>query len=281
MGPYRSISPAEAQALVDAGAVHALDVRTPGEYAGLGHIPGAWLLPVDLIASAPAVLPRDGKPVLVYCEHGIRSVAACRWLAQAGVSPLINMAGGMSAWTGPRDFGEGPVQGPSAWLLQNADLLGAGARVLDVAAGRGRHALLLAAAGLRVTAVDRDAAALEDLARTAARAGVTIVTEVRDLETGEDIDLGDGAFDVVLVFKYLHRPVFPALRRALAPGGLLFYETFLVGQEERGHPKNPAFLLEPGELVSLVAPLTVLRSREGEYDGQLVASVVGRREGAR
>jgi hypothetical protein len=82
------------------------------------------------------------------------------------------------------------------------------------------------------------------------------------------------------VFSYLHRPVFPALLRALAPGGLLFYETFLVGQQERGHPKNPAFLLEPGELAARVAPLTVLRSREGDYDGKLVASVVASQNGA-
>jgi rhodanese-related sulfurtransferase len=278
MSDYRSITPTEAHALVETGAVHALDVRTPGEYASLGHIPGAWLLPVDLIASAPAVLPRDGTPVLVYCEHGVRSVAACRWLAQAGVSPLLNMAGGMSAWTGPRTFGEGRVHGPSPWLLQNADLLAARARVLDVAAGRGRHALLLAAAGLHVTAVDRDEAALAELSETAARTGVTVATDVRDLETDDHVDLGDAMFDAVLVFKYLHRPLFPALQRALAPGGLLFYETFLLGQAERGHPKNPAFLLAPGELVALTAPLTVLRSREGEYDGTLVASVVARRE---
>ena len=60
-----------------------LDVRTPGEYAQLGHIPHAWLLPVDLIASAPAVLP-GRSPVLVYCEHGVRSVAASRLLVAAG-----------------------------------------------------------------------------------------------------------------------------------------------------------------------------------------------------
>ncbi len=58
-----------------------LDVRTPGEYEQLGHIPHAWLLPVDLVASAPAVLPKDDRPVLVYCEHGVRSVAAAQLLA--------------------------------------------------------------------------------------------------------------------------------------------------------------------------------------------------------
>ena len=76
MTPFRTIDHDEARSLIEAGAVTVLDVRTPGEYAQLGHIPGAWLMPVDLVASAPAVLPDDGKPVLVYCEHGVRSVAA-------------------------------------------------------------------------------------------------------------------------------------------------------------------------------------------------------------
>jgi rhodanese-related sulfurtransferase len=278
MSEYRSVPPAEAQALVEANAVHVIDVRTPEEYRRLGHIPGAWLLPVDLVASAPAVLPRDGKPVLVYCEHGIRSVAACQWLTMAGVAPLINMAGGMSAWTGPRVFGPGPLHGPSSWLVENADLIPKKARVLDLAAGRGRHALLMAASGFEVTAIDRDAEALASLRETAARAGVVVATEGRDLETGDDVDLGDGRFDLVLVFNYLHRPLFPAIVRSIAPGGLLFYETFLAGQAERGHPRNPAFLLEPGELALRVAPLTVLRGREGDVDGKFVASIVARRE---
>ena len=71
-----------------------LDVRTPGEYEQLGHIPGAWLLPVDLMASAPAVLPNDEQPVLVYCEHGVRSVAASQLLSAAGIDRVLNLAGG-------------------------------------------------------------------------------------------------------------------------------------------------------------------------------------------
>ena len=107
--------------------------------------------------------------------------------------------------------------------------------------------------------------------------GATVVTEARDLEAGDDVDLGDSAFDVVLVFNYLHRPLFPALRRALAPGGLLFYETFLLEQAERGHPKHPDFLLQPGELRQLVAPLEVLREFEGEFAGSWSAAIAARR----
>ncbi|MDP1570387.1 MAG: rhodanese-like domain-containing protein [Vicinamibacterales bacterium] len=278
MSAFRSIAPAEAQAFVESGTAHVIDVRTPDEYRRLGHIPGAWLIPVDLIAAAPPILPRDDRPVLVCCEHGVRSVAACQWLAMAGVTPLLNMAGGMAAWTGPRVFGPGVVRGPSPWLLEHANLIPAKARALDLAAGRGRHALLLAASGFAVTAVDRDADALAALAEAAARVGAPLVTEVRDLETGDEVDLGEARFDLVLVFHYLHRPLFPAIVRALAPGGVLFYETFLAGQAERGHPKNPAFLLDPGELVTRVAPLTVLAQREGEVDGKLMASVVARRD---
>ena len=66
-------------------------------------------------------------------------------------------------------------------------------------------------------------------------------------------------------------------RRALAPGGLLLYETFTTAQAARGKPTNPDFLLEPGELVARVAPLEVLRQREGDFEGRMVASVAARK----
>jgi hypothetical protein len=103
--------------------------------------------------------------------------------------------------------------------------------------------------------------------------GVSLKTWEFDLEA-DGADLGNARFDLVLVTRFLHRPLFPALVRAVAPGRMLIYETFLTGQAERGHPKNPAFLLQPGELRRLVAPLEILRSREGEFDGALVSSIV-------
>jgi rhodanese-related sulfurtransferase len=274
-----NIPPEEARRLVEAGSVRPLDVRTPGEHEALGHIPGSILLPVDLVASAPATIPREGAPLLVYCEHGVRSAAAARFLAQAGFPRVLNMTGGMSRWSGPRrhEPGEpfGPF-GPASWLVGNADLLPAqGSHALDVACGRGRHALLLASAGLRVRAVDRDRGKIEALAGDAARLGLAVTAEESDLEIPE-ASLGEGLYDLVLVVHYLHRPLFSALRRALRPGGLLLYETFTVDQAAHGHPKNPDFLLEPGELERLVAPLQVLRRREGVHEGRCVASVAAR-----
>lgn len=271
--PPRRICEDEARRLIEAGGLTLLDVRTPDEFVRLGHIPGARLLPVDLVAAAPAILPEAGGPVLVYCEHGVRSAHAAAVLSAAGVAPVYDLAGGMAVWQGPRDFAPRPIDGPAGWLLENVDLLRRGMRVLDVAAGRGRHALLLAGAGFTVTAVDRDAAAMERLGDIAARLAWPLTASARDLESGE-VDLGDKAYDLVIVTHYLHRPLFPVLLRALAPGGVLVYETFTTAQALRGRPTNPAFLLEPGELPRLVAPLEVIRSREGEVDGRMVASVV-------
>lgn len=277
MTQFRTIDHEEARRLLAATEVTVLDVRTPGEFARLGHIPGAWLLPVDLVASAPAILPGDGRPVLVYCEHGIRSAAASQLLCAAGIGHVLNLAGGLAGWSGPRAFAEGALRGPSGWLIENADLLPPGGSVLDVACGRGRHALLLASAGFEVRAVDRDADAIAFLRHTAQRLALRLDAGVMDLETSPPPDLPSSAFDAVLVFNYLHRPLMPALREAVKPGGRIFYETFTTRQAERGHPRNPAFLLKDGELPALLAPFTILRSREGEFDGRLIASVVAER----
>ncbi len=79
-------------------------------------------------------------------------------------------------------------------------------------------------------------------------AGVT--TRVADLE-GAAWPYAPGQFDAVVVTHYLHRPLFAHLLAALAPGGVLIYETFAVGNERYGRPRNPDFLLQPGELLKV------------------------------
>ena len=170
----------------------------------------------------------------------------------------------------------------SRWLTDNADLLprptvhSDALRAIDVACGNGRHALWLAAAGLATEAVDRDADAIARLREEALRRGLEMDARVEDLER-PGASLGHERYDVIVVFRYLHRPLFAALRTALRPNGLLIYETFTVGQAVRGKPSNPAFLLNHHELPTLVAPLQVMREREGEYDGAMVAAVVARK----
>lgn len=177
---------------------------------------------------------------------------------------------------GPAELGVAPPAEPAGWIFENTDLLWPGMRVLDVAAGRGRHARLFAAAGWPVTAIDRDEGRLAALAAEAARRRWPLTTVVRDIEAG-DANLGDAAWDLVVVTHYLHRPLMPALVRAVAAGGVLLYETFTTAQAARGKPTNPHFLLLPGELPGLVTPLAIVRQREGDVEGRMVASVAARR----
>lgn len=164
---------------------------------------------------------------------------------------------------------------PASWLVKNADLLPRQGRALDVACGRGRHALWLAERGLTTLAIDRDAQAVRELNDMARGRGLPLQADVRDLENGP-VSLGDSSYDVIVVVHYLHRLLFPSLIAALAPGGVLVYETFTRAQAARGKPTNPDFLLQAGELLDLVRPLQVLASREGDYDGRMIASIVAR-----
>jgi SAM-dependent methyltransferase len=206
----------------------------------------------------------------------VRSKVAARLLAQAGFTHVHELAQGMATWDGPRAHEPQPMAGPSPWLFDCGDLLPRTGRALDVACGSGRHALLIASTGLSVTALDRDTAVLARLQMHADRLGLPVQTRVTDLEAG-DADLGDPGYALILVTRYLHRPLLPHLVLSLAPGGVLIYETFLDKQAEVGRPTNPDFLLRPGELAELVRPLEVVRRFEGEVDGQWISAVAARR----
>lgn len=130
---------------------------------------------------------------------------------------------------------------PSDWVTRWARLIRPGGEVLDLACGAGRHARWLATMGFEVSAVDRDAGLFPD-----PPPGVALLEA--DLEGGPWPYPGQ-AFDGIVVTNYLHRPLLPILVGALVPGGTLIYETFARGNERFGKPSNPAFLLEPGELL--------------------------------
>jgi SAM-dependent methyltransferase len=161
----------------------------------------------------------------------------------------------------------------SAWVRRFATLIRRGGRVLDLAAGSGRHSRLLLESGFAVCAVDRDISALAPLAGSGC--------EVRqiDLETGSAWPLGTG-YDGIVVTNYL-RPLLPAIASALAPGGVLIYETFARGNERFGRPHNRDFLLRPGELLDVFAMLTVVAFEQGEVSVprpsviQRIAAVAG------
>lgn len=157
-----------------------------------------------------------------------------------------------------RPHGVGGPGAPSSWVVRWASLVPAGGRVLDVAAGGGRHTRWFLGRGHPVTAVDVDVSRLESHPQ------VEIVEA--DLEGGPWPFAGR-TFAGVVVTNYLHRPLLPRLVDAVAEGGALLYETFMVGQERLGRPSNPAFLLRPGELRAAVeGALEVVAFEEGGID---------------
>ncbi|MGA9507719.1 MAG: class I SAM-dependent methyltransferase [Candidatus Sulfotelmatobacter sp.] len=152
-----------------------------------------------------------------------------------------------------------------------------GGHALDLAGGAGRHAIWLAKQGWKVTLIDIANAGIE-IARENAGSFASNVDFVED-------DLGrfqapQMQFDLVLAFFYLERRIFPEIVKAVRPGGLLIYKTLTRGQLElAGGPKDPAYLLEEGELPRLAAGLQVLFYREQIAD-KATAELVARKNSA-
>jgi SAM-dependent methyltransferase len=164
------------------------------------------------------------------------------------------------------------LEAPSPFLVAHLDSIARAARrgpVVDLACGAGRHALALAARGIPVVGVDRDLARLRELQGRAREDRRPIRLLQADLEASPSLPFGPARCGALLVFHYLHRPLCPALAASLRPSGLLLYETFTIAQRELGQgPKNPAFLLEPGELPRLFPQLEVLETWEGLTPGE-------------
>jgi SAM-dependent methyltransferase len=133
---------------------------------------------------------------------------------------------------------------PSPWVTRFARLISIGGEVLDLACGGGRHTRYLLDKNYRVTALDKDISNISDLT---SNQNVNLVQA--DLEIAAPWPFPDKQFSGIIVTNYLHRPLFLILSEALAEGGVLIYETFAIGNERYGHPKNPAFLVKNDELL--------------------------------
>jgi tellurite methyltransferase len=183
-----------------------------------------------------------------------------------------------------------PSPEPASFVTELLPLLPRGP-ALDLACGTGRHALLLAARGQHVTAIDGSAAALEILEQRSreshrlarrkpsigspqgSRASIDLVQA--DLE---HVALPRGSFALVLCVHYLQRSLFPQIEAALVRGGMLLFETFTRAQMEGvGGPKNPEYLLDCGELRTAFPSLRLLFYRELRA-GKGIASLIARKD---
>jgi tellurite methyltransferase len=175
--------------------------------------------------------------------------------------------------------GRGMPEEPSALLVENRALLPQRGHALDIAMGSGRNALYLASLGFRVTGVDVSRVAVALCREKAERLGLAVETVVADLE---DYRLPVDAYDLVINFHYLQRSLADAIVQTLKRGGVLVFESFTIDQLQYGYgPKDPAFLMRPGELREMFAGLETLLYFEGVVEGdrgpKAVAQLIGRK----
>jgi tellurite methyltransferase len=290
---YGAMEPLDPQsALARAKSLAVLDARDPeafarGHLAGSGHVPRG-----EFLVRRSELPPRDAAVLVVAQDAGAaaEAAAALEALEYAAVcfldAPLAALAGGLAdrspairLWR-PAPFLEevlprilGPVDAARGTGAGD----GAPRSALDVACGAGRDAVFLAQHGFDVEGCDHDPAALERVQALARRHGVTVRTERRDLEWRGLAPLAR-RFDLVVCFRFLHRPLFPWMEDAVAPGGWLVYETFRTGQERFGRPFRPHFLLGPGELAGAFPALETVHYEEREPEGgPVTARLLARR----
>ena len=163
---------------------------------------------------------------------------------------------------------------PAQFLVENVEIL-AKDRVLDVAMGNGRNSIYLAKLGFSIEGIDISKEAVSTALELAQKAGVTINTQVVDLER---YVIKKEAYEVIMCFNYLQRSLIPQIKDGLVKGGMVVYETFIVDQAQFGKPKNPDYLLKHNELLNMFSDFRCLRYREGIFEGpRAIASIIAQK----
>ncbi len=269
-----------------------LDTRETETFAR-GHLAGSGNIPRAELRARRTELPPRGAAILVVAEDAIAAAAAAAAIEALGYSsvswldaPPGAVAGGLAdrapaarLWH-PAPFLEevlpGILSSRAAATARGTPLRDPPA-ALDLACGAGRDAVFLAQHGFEVEGWDHAPEALERARELAERHGVTVHTELRDIER-PDLPPPGRLFDLVICFRFLHRPLFPWMERALAPGGWLVYETYRAGQERFGRPIRAHFLLARDELARAFPMLETVRYEEPEpAGGPVTARLLARR----
>lgn len=255
-----------------------------------GHRAGAACIPAAALASRMHELPKTVEPLVVYGDAGTLAQAVAfltvkgytviqQWVWTEGIAAALQAEGLLEIGSCSRRLWQpAPLLARFVAEFMPAYRISPG-KGLDIGCGAGRDTVYLAMHGWDMTGVDYIPGALQRLQHLAATQQVNVTAWLRDLETGHDpfADVLDGHFDLICVARYLHRPLFPRLKRILKPGGILIYQTFMQGAERFGSPRNPNFLLKPGELGNLFSHSDILLDAV-EYleDGRPVSAFICR-----
>jgi SAM-dependent methyltransferase len=275
-----------------AGTFAVLDARgseafARGHLAGSGHIPRE-----DLLARRSELPPREAA-ILVVAETAAAAAASAAALEALGYSavcfldaPLVALPGGLDdrapatpLWR-PAPFLEEVlprISQPRGVAREPGPAAESPRLALDLACGAGRDAVFLAQHGFEVEGWDHAPEALGRVHDLARRHGVTVRTVLHDLER-PGLPLPARPFDLIVCFRFLHRPLFPWIEQALAPGGWLVYETYRAGQERFHRPRRAQFLLAPGELARAFPTLETIRCEERDPgSGPVTARLLARK----
>jgi tellurite methyltransferase len=261
-----------------------IDVRAEGDFVR-GHEVGSANIPLEELAGRVHELPAKGKGVRVLDSQPERAEAAAEFFRTRGTAVKIEQFDPSRQ----SEAGRSRVRlwEPSPFLTEALDRVAAERQLnrlsaLDVACGTGRDAVYMAIRGLKVTAIDVLPDALRRVQDLARRNRVEVRPVCHDLERAGELPDGSGA-DVVTVFRYLHRPLFPALAGAVAAGGYLVYETFHERNRQTGkRPCSDAHLLRPGELPAYFRGFDILIFRDAwERDGRFFSSLLARKPNVR
>lgn len=164
---------------------------------------------------------------------------------------------------------QGTVTRTHPLLEQSPEFL-SGGYALDLACGLGQNAIWLAKRGYRVLGVDISSVAL-DAARAEARRQ-SVLERIHFQQVDLDIwRVPEAAYDLICVFRFLDRRLFPSIRTGLRPGGVLYYCTRHIGFLQRSPASCTAYMLERGELLELFSEWHILHYREGSEEAELVA----------
>jgi len=234
-----------------------IDCRSHADFCQ-GHLPQACNLPAQTLSERMHELPDASMPI-VLCGALTDMHQASQFLQEKGYQVVeqrlwqSEFAQVMGA-TSQRLWQPSPLvlQFVSQTMSQQAVLGGKG---LDIACGAGRDAVFLAMHGWQMTGVDVKQPTLARVRQLADSQSVHVDTLCVDIETGQDpfAMFADASFDLINVARYLHRPLFPFIKRLIKPNGFLLYHTFMVGSEVFGSPKNPNYLLAEKELSLIFA----------------------------
>jgi tellurite methyltransferase len=164
---------------------------------------------------------------------------------------------------------------PNPFLRQHLAQLPRG-RILELAMGEGHNALFLAQQGFSVTGIDISDVAVERAQQLAQQLGVSLRMQVTDLRATK---LPENTYDALVCFYYLDRQLFPQMIATLKPGGVLMYETYTCDQAQYGRPSNPAYLLQPNELLEAFSEFRIRVYRDLVVEGpKAVASLIGEKQ---